>query len=70
MPVSALFDPEPQTWGLRGDPYLGRDVVGDLPGQPASLLGVSHAEDGETTVDAIRVHLANLSHHETAAPKD
>ena len=48
----------------------GRDAVGDLPGQPASLLGVSHTEDEETTVDAICVHLANLSHHETAAPKD
>jgi hypothetical protein len=34
------------------------------------LLGVSHTEDEEITVDAIRVHLANLSHHETAAPKD
>ena len=22
MRVSALFDPEPQTWGLRGDPSL------------------------------------------------
>ena len=22
MKVSALFDPEPRTWGLRGDPYL------------------------------------------------
>ncbi len=33
-------------------------------------LGVSHTEDEETTVDAIRVHLANLSHHETAASKD
>ena len=24
MRLSALFDPEPQTWGLRGDPFLGR----------------------------------------------
>ena len=24
MQVSDLFDPEPQRWGLRGDPYLWR----------------------------------------------
>ena len=24
MRVSDLFDPEPQTWGLRGDPHLWR----------------------------------------------
>src|SRR5262245_34653123 len=24
--LSALFDPEPHTWGLRGDPYLWREL--------------------------------------------
>ena len=24
--VSVLFDPEPETWGLRGDPYLWRSL--------------------------------------------
>ena len=38
MPMSALFDPEPQTWGLRGDPYLWRALRAHLAGQdvPAS----------------------------------
>ncbi len=26
MRLSALFDPEPQTWGLRGDPSLGSSL--------------------------------------------
>lgn len=25
-PTSALFDPEPAQWGLRGDPYLWREM--------------------------------------------
>jgi hypothetical protein len=38
MRMSALFDPEPQTWGLRGDPYLWRALRAHLAGQqvPAS----------------------------------
>lgn len=48
MRVSALFDPEPQTWGLRGDPYLWRALRAHLAGQdiPASageLASVLHA---------------------------
>ena len=46
MRVPALFDPEPQTRGLRGDPYLWRALRAHLagqdipapPGGPASLL--------------------------------
>lgn len=30
--VSALFDPEPETWGLRGDPYLWRALREHLSG--------------------------------------
>jgi hypothetical protein len=42
MPVSALFDPEPQTWGLRGDPYpwraLRAHLAGhDIPASPGEL---------------------------------
>ena len=45
--VSDLFDPEPQTWGLRGDPYLWRPLRAHLVGQdiPASadeLAGLLH----------------------------
>jgi hypothetical protein len=47
MPVSALFDPEPQAWGLRGDPYLWRALRAHLAGQdiPATadeLNGLLH----------------------------
>jgi hypothetical protein len=47
MRVSALFDPEPRTWGLRGDPYLWRALRAHLAGQdiPASagdLAGLLH----------------------------
>lgn len=30
--VSALFDPEPERWGLRGDPYLWRALREHLAG--------------------------------------
>ena len=48
MPVSALFDPEPRTWGLRGDPHLWRALRAHLAGQdiPATageLAGLLHA---------------------------
>ncbi len=35
MRVSDLFDPEPETWGLRGDPYLWRALRARLAGQDA-----------------------------------
>jgi len=43
MRVSDLFDPEPQTWGLRGDPYLWRALRAHLAGQdiPASPGGLA-----------------------------
>jgi hypothetical protein len=36
--MPALFDPEPQTWGLRGDPHLWRALRAHLAGRdiPAS----------------------------------
>jgi hypothetical protein len=48
MRVSDLFDPEPETWGLRGDPHLWRALRARLAGQdaPASadeLASVLHS---------------------------
>ena len=45
--VSTLFDPEPQTWGLRGDPYLWRALRAhlagqDIPASPGDLVGILH----------------------------
>jgi hypothetical protein len=36
MRVPDLFDPEPQTWGLRGDPYLWRALR--APGRSRILI--------------------------------
>jgi len=46
--VSALFDPEPETWGLRGDPYLWRALRGhpadtDIPPSAGELISLLHA---------------------------
>jgi hypothetical protein len=43
MRVSDLFDPEPQTWGLRGDPHLWRALRARLAGQDVP------ATEGELT---------------------
>jgi hypothetical protein len=48
MRVSALFDPEPQTWGLRGDPYLWRALRAhladqDIPASAGELARLLHA---------------------------
>ena len=47
MRVSDLFEPEPQTWGLRGDPYLWRALRAhladrDVPGSPGELAALLH----------------------------
>jgi hypothetical protein len=47
MRVSDLFDPEPQTWGLRGDPHLWRALRAhlagqDIPASPGELAGLLH----------------------------
>lgn len=54
MRVSDLFDPEPKTWGLRGDPHLWRALRAHLAGQdaPASadeLASLLHAAFRELT---------------------
>ena len=48
MRVPDLFDPEPEAWGLRGDPHLWRALCVRLAGQvvPASagdLASLLHA---------------------------
>jgi len=54
MRTSDLFDPEPQSWGLRGDPYLWRalreHLAGtDLPASAAELTSLLHAAFRELT---------------------
>ncbi|MFI8233970.1 hypothetical protein ACIGDI_34715 [Streptomyces sp. NPDC085900] len=41
--MANLFDPEPEQWGLRGDPYVWRALRGHLSGTdiPASVAEVS-----------------------------
>ena len=54
MRVSDLFEPEPETWGLRGDPHLWRALRAHLAGQdvPApvgELPSLLHAAFRELT---------------------
>jgi hypothetical protein len=47
--LSVLFDPEPATWGLRGDPYLWRALRERLadravPPSAAETIGLLHEE--------------------------
>jgi hypothetical protein len=46
--MSALFEPEPRTWGLRGDPWLWRALRdqladADIPPSPSEAAGLLHA---------------------------
>jgi hypothetical protein len=48
MKLSALFDPEPQVWGLRGDPHLWRALReclagSDLPDSADEVADLLHA---------------------------
>jgi hypothetical protein len=54
MQASDLFDPEPQSWGLRGDPYLWRALrerlAGtELPASAEELTSLLHAAFRELT---------------------
>ena len=54
MRTSDLFEPEPQSWGLRGDPYLWRalseHLAGtDLPSSAEELAGLLHGAFRELT---------------------
>jgi hypothetical protein len=54
MRVSALFDPEPQYWGLRGDPHLWRALrqhlaSQDMPGTVAEVMELLRAAFAELT---------------------
>jgi hypothetical protein len=48
MRMSVLFDPEPETWGLRGDPHLWRALSAHLadhevPASAEELASLLHA---------------------------
>jgi hypothetical protein len=52
--VSALFDPEPHPWGLRGDPYLWHALRAyladrDIPPSVGELIDLLHAAFRELT---------------------
>ena len=72
MRVSELFDPEPQTWGLRGDPHLWRALRARLADQdaPASadeLASVLHAAFRELTGTALASDPASSVYREQYA---
>jgi hypothetical protein len=46
--MAELFDPEPETWGLRGDPYLWRALrehlcATDVPASAGEAVSLLHA---------------------------
>ena len=50
--MADLFDPEPETWGLRGDPYLWRALrehlsETDIPASADGAVSLLHAAFGE-----------------------
>lgn len=71
--MASLFDPEPATWGLRGDPHLWRALREHLSGadvpasadEVASLLHAAFREltgldlAGQTTSSAYRAQYAH-----------
>ena len=52
--LSVLFESEPATWGLRGDPYLWREMKAEAPGYPWP------ASD-EVLVEAVRQMFVKLT---------
>jgi hypothetical protein len=70
--VSALFDPEPETWGLRGDPYLWRALREHLSGArlPRSadeLTRLLHAAFRELTGIDIAADSASMAYQQQYA---
>jgi len=52
--MASLFDPEPETWGLRGDPYLWRALREhlsgtDIPASADKVVSLLHAAFAELT---------------------
>lgn len=50
--MADLFDPEPETWGFRGDPYLWRALrehlsEADIPASVGGVVSLLHAAFGE-----------------------
>lgn len=71
IPISALFDPESAQWGLRGDPYLWREMRQRLasvgcPETARELLAIIEAVFEELTGHPIShtefIHVEKYSH--------
>jgi hypothetical protein len=70
--LSALFDPEPASWGLRGDPHLWRALREHLSGEdmPASVgeaIGLLHQAFGELVGVDLASNHANSVYREQYA---
>ena len=71
--MAGIFDPEPETWGLRGDPYLWRALrqylsETDLPASADGAVSLLYVAFGKLAgVDLVNdtassVHLAQYAH--------
>jgi hypothetical protein len=72
MRVSALFGPEPQTWGLRGDPHLWRALRAhladlDIPASADELASLLHAAFRELAGTDLASDLSTLVYREQYA---
>lgn len=45
--IESLFDPEPQQWGLRGDPYLWQEMAAAFHGVPMPATATELARQVE-----------------------
>lgn len=55
-PISALFIPEPTSWGLRGDPWLWRDMRQRFSAVPCPATGDELAAIIEAEFDRLTGH--------------
>jgi uncharacterized protein YycO len=70
--LSALFEPEPRQWGLRGDPYLWRAMRDhlsgtDIPSSAAGTAAVLHAAFADLTGIDLDSHQAASVYQEQYA---
>jgi hypothetical protein len=71
VPIAALFEPEPHRWGLRGDPWLWRDMrerfsAVPCPATADELEAIVTAEferlTGHPVTHGEMIHLEQYSH--------
>ena len=64
MTIAELFHPEPEQWGLRGDPYLWREMKNAFADTPMPESGEEFRVKFESAfLDFVGVPLDDREHH-------